>query len=51
MGGDLVEDPEGVGVGSCEEFTEGVGVGGVEVSVVDEVLSGVLGVVRPRVLW
>ena len=40
-----------MGVSSIEEVIEGVRVGGVNLSVVDEVLSGVFGVVGPRVLW
>ena len=50
-GGNLVENPERVGVSSIEEVIEGVRVGGVDFSVVDEVLSGVFGVVGPCVLW
>ena len=48
---DLVEDPEGVVVSAVEELVEGFGIVGVEFSVVDEVFAGVLGVVRPCVLW
>ena len=40
-----------MGVSSIEEVIEGVRVGGVDFSVVDEVPSGVFGVVGPRVLW
>lgn len=42
----LVEDPGGVCVGAAEEFIKGGGI--IDFSVVDEVLSRVLGVVWPR---
>ena len=38
-------------VSAVEELVEGFGIVGVEFSVVDEVFAGVLGVVRPCVLW
>lgn len=45
----LVENPDGVVVSSVEELVQGLRVAGVDLSVVDEVLAGVLGVVRSRV--
>lgn len=40
-----------MGVGAIEEILESIGIVGVELSVVDEVFSGVFGIVRPSVLW
>lgn len=46
----LVEDPERMFVSAGEEFGDGGGIFGIDVSVVDEVFTGVFGVVSPRVL-
>lgn len=50
-GADLVENPDGMVVGPVEELVEGRGIIGLFVPVIDEVFAGILGVVRPRVLW
>lgn len=42
---DLIEDPGGVGVGALQELVEGGRL--VQVAVIDEILAGVLAVVRP----
>ena len=38
-------------VSAVEELAKGIGIFGVNLSVVDEVFTSVLGVVRPCVLW
>lgn len=46
----LVENPNGVIVGSVEEFLKRFGIVRIDFSVVDEILSSVFGVVRPGIL-
>ena len=43
---DLVEDPNGMVIGSVEELLQGFGVTSVDFSVIDKVLASVLRVIR-----
>lgn len=46
---DLIEDPEGVIIGSAKELVEGSRVVNVDLSVVNEVFAHIFSIIRPRV--